>query len=309
MPSIEQKNINGKLFFYLSEQIRLKKIYKKIQVYLGKSIPKDLRPYYGMLMDKEIELISTNLPDIFAVDKILDFLVLKKIEELKVKWKYFELSMSEFKKEQFWNKFAIQFIFESNAIEGSKLSEKEVSSITMKKNIKKSLDRKEIQEVLNSLRAFEYLHNGDFKFNQRNIIKLHSILTENLDISAGYKKVEIVVNNKQTSPPGSVRTNMANLISWFNSEKKTNRHPLLVFADFHQKFEKIHPFEDGNGRTGRLLFNWMLLNSSYPPILFRKKNSNSYFSSLSHADDVRKIKWYMHVVNVYKRTVRTYLEG
>ena len=170
MPSIDRKNIKGNLFFYLSEQIRLKKGYKKIQVYLGKSIPKNLRPYYDNLRDKEIKLVLENSCDLFAKDKLLDGSVLKKLEELRIRWKYLELAMTKLQKERFWREFAIQFIFESNAIEGSRLSEKEVSSIVKKQNIKKSIGRKEIQEVVNSLKAFEYLKSGDFRLNQRTII-------------------------------------------------------------------------------------------------------------------------------------------
>jgi len=165
MPSAERKTIGKKQFYYLSEQLRVGKKYKKIQVYLGKSIPKKLNEYYEELKVKEIELISTNISDIFHVDAIFDASEITKIEKLRIEWKYKQLCMTKLQKERFWRKFAIQFIFESNAIEGSRLSEKEVSSIVRKKNIKKSIYRREIQEVLNSLKVFQYLEGDEFTLN------------------------------------------------------------------------------------------------------------------------------------------------
>jgi len=295
MTKIVQKELNSKRFFYLSEQINLGSKYKKIQVYLGKNIPSNLKNKYNLLKNKEIDIVANNISNMFAVDRFSNIELLQKLEELRIEWKYKKIMMSDFQLEKFWRKFAIQFIFESNAIEGSRLSEKDVSSIIFNKYIKKSINRIEIQEVINSLKAFEYLQSADFKLNQRSIISLHKLLMKDLDVNTGYKKHEIIVNNKSTILPGKVRPNMANLLQWFNASKKNKKYPLFVFADFHQRFEKIHPFEDGNGRTGRLIFNWMLLKAGYPPILFKKKNRKAYFTALDHADEGRKMKWYWHV--------------
>lgn len=308
MPSIERKNINGRPFLYISEQVRTRKGYKKIQVYLGKSIPKKLKPFYVRLKNKEIELTSKENDYFFSKEKLLDMAEITKIERLRIGWKYKDLVMTKAQRERFWRRFAIQFIFESNAIEGSRLSESEVSSIVRKRSIKKTIEKKEILEVINSIEAFEYLKNDNFKLNQRTIIMLHSIIMRNLDVRRGYKQSAIVVNNKNTTAPGKVRSDMARLIVWLNAEKKKKRHPLLIFADFHQRFEKIHPFEDGNGRCGRLLFNWMLFKASYPPILFRKKNRDAYFNALNKADDGRCLKWHWHVANVYKKSIKEYLK-
>lgn len=303
MPSIEQKIIKGKPFFYLSEQVRILNKYKKNQVYIGKSIPKNLLQFYKILEEKEISLFSKNINNLFIRDNIFNETELKKIETLRIKWKYKQLTSTPLQIAKFWREFAIQFVFESNAIEGSRLSEKEVFSIVNKKYVKKSIKKKEIQEVVNSIKAFEFIKSPYFKLNQRSIIKLHSLLTKGLGIRAGYKKFSIIVNNKATTPPGEVRTNMALLLNRFNSEIKEKIHPLAVCADFHQRFEKIHPFEDGNGRIGRLIFNWMLFKRAYTPILFRKKNHTTYFHALDKADENRKEKWYRFVIDVYKKSL------
>lgn len=305
MLKIEQKFIYGKPFFYLSEQIRLKKCYKKIQVYLGKNIPKDLKPFYNLLMVKEINLFVLNIPDLFPSHSIFSFDKLKKIETLRIRWKYFLIQLSLSQSEQFWRRFAIQFIFESNAIEGSRLSQKEVASIVENRYMKKSLQRKEVLEVKNALAAFHLIRNGRFTFNQRSIIRLHGLLTKNLDIPQGYKNAEVVVNNKKTTPPGKVRSAMADLLEWYSGCK--SEHPLLLSAHFHQRFEKIHPFEDGNGRVGRFLFIWMLLQADYPVPLFLYSKRQSYFNALDQADEGRPNKWYRLCLEVYKRTVSDFI--
>ncbi|KKQ27516.1 MAG: Filamentation induced by cAMP protein Fic [Candidatus Magasanikbacteria bacterium GW2011_GWC2_37_14] len=304
MLQIEQKKVNNKPFFYLSEQIPLGNKYKKIQVYLGKNIPNNFELFYKKLQTKETKLVIDNIKKIFVTEKNIPLEQITEIEKLKIKWKYLILSLSSFQQEQLWRKIAIQFIYESNAIEGSKLSPTEVEAIIRKKYLNKNIDRKEIIEVENSIKAFALIRNPKFELNQRTIIKLHSIVTNELKVTKGYKKVKIIVNNKETTPPGQVRPQMSQLLNFWHKQKKLNRHPLFIAANFHQQFESIHPFEDGNGRVGRLLFNWMLLRLSYPPILFRFQNRLTYFSALNQADDGRPKKWYWHCLRVYKNTLK-----
>ncbi|MBI4992597.1 MAG: Fic family protein, partial [Candidatus Magasanikbacteria bacterium] len=140
--------------------------------------------------------------------------------------------------------------------------------------------------------------------NQRQIINLHKLLVGGLSINAGYKKVDIVINNKTTTPVGEVRREMNQLLNWWKKNKKNKRHPLALAADWHQRFEHIHPFEDGNGRVGRLLFNFILSQCGYPPILFLYQNRRRYFSSLDQADEGRRNKWYWHAIAVYKNSIQ-----
>ncbi|MFH1838388.1 MAG: Fic family protein [Candidatus Kuenenbacteria bacterium] len=303
MVKIEKKFIKNKPFFYLIEQINISGLFKKIQVYIGKNIPKNLGPYYNKLREKEIILVNDNIEKIYTLDLRLPIEEYKKIEILRAKFKYAFLNLSENKKEKFWRKFAIMFIFESNAIEGSKLSQKEVEAIVKKKYLKKSINQKEILEVDNSIKAFELIRSKNFIINQISIINLHKIITKGLDIAKGYKKVNIIVNNKETVPSTEVRESMRNLLLWLNIQKKKKLHPFISAVDFHARFEYIHPFSDGNGRVGRLLFIWMFLKFGYGVMLFKNKNRQSYFSALDQADNDRSQKLYRHCVRVYKKTI------
>jgi len=304
MIKIEKKIIKYKPFFYLTSQVNIGGRFKKIQVYIGKNIPNDLSSFYRILCEKEIKLVGDNLGKIYFLDKAATLEEFKKIEIFHQRFKYYFWGLSDRGKEAFWREFAIKFIFESNAIEGSKLSQSEVSAIVKNKHSKKNVNRKEIIEVENSIRAFALIKSSAFKLSQRSIITLHRELMRNLGVKEGYKKENIIVNNKQTVSPEKVRSSMVKLLQWFDGQKKKNVHPLVIASDFHRQFEHIHPFSDGNGRTGRLLFNWMLSKSGYGVILFKNKNRKSYFSSLDQADNGRSGKLYRHCFEVYEKTIR-----
>lgn len=304
MPQVYKKFIENKRYFELAEYIRINKINKKIQVYLGKSIPNDLAGHRVELSNKEKILVKENLSDLFTFEKIFNQEQIGKIEDLKIELKYRLLNLSDAKQERLWIRYAVQFIFESNAIEGSKLSQAEVNSIVKNKYIKKNIERLEIQEVRNSIAAFNLLRSGKFKLNQHRIINLHKLLMKDLKVNTGYKKVEIIVHNKTTTPVGDVRRDMKLLLDWWRKNKTSRRHPLALAIDWHQRFEHIHPFEDGNGRVGRFLLNFLLWERKYPPILFLYRNRVSYFNALDHADEGRKNKWYWYAIRTYKDSIK-----
>ena len=304
MIKIEKKIVKNKPFFYLTEQINIGPCFKKIQAYIGKNIPNDLSGYYKKLQNKEIGLVNDNIENIYILDSRIPVEEYKKVEILRVKWKYFFINLSDYKKELFWRDFAIQFIFESNAIEGSKLSQKEVEKIIKKQYIKKTTEKKEIIEVNNAIKAFELIRGDNFKLNQRSIIELHKLVTCGLGVETGYKKANIIVNNKETVLPKDVRKSMSELLIWQKTRQKKKLHPFIRAVIFHNRFEYIHPFTDGNGRVGRLLFVWMLLKSGYGVILFKNKNRISYFSALDQADNNRPRKLFRHCICAYKKTTQ-----
>ena len=77
---------------------------------------------------------------------------------------------------------------------------------------------------------------------------------------------------------------------------------------FHAKFEKIHPFCDGNGRTGRFLLNYILMRKGYFPIIIRKTTRNSYIKSLEAADRKKWVVLMRFALKYYKETFRKFFE-
>lgn len=306
MPQVIRKNIKGKPFFYLTQRVRIGRKYKKIQVYLGKRVPSDLRTYYARLREKELLLAEEIAAGQRLPDTRISLQEYADVERSRIMWNYHLHSHSPSKQEQLWRQFAINFIFESNAIEGSRLSNKEVEAIVRRRYVKKSLSRRDVREVTNALEAFASVHRGRFRLTERGIISLHAALTRGLGIARGYKQKEIVVNNKETTPPGRVRAEISVLVTWWKAQRK-DAHPFFLALAFHQRFERIHPFEDGNGRVGRMILIWMLLKERYGVILFRNRNRRTYFSALGDADDGRPRAWFRYCIAAYKQTMRQIL--
>ena len=94
-----------------------------------------------------------------------------------------------------------------------------------------------------------------------------------------YRVTSVYINGSLTvtADPHCVRELMANLIFAANN---TDMHPIAKAAAFHAMFENIHPFKDGNGRTGRIIINHMLMEAGYPPIAFKASSKAGYHTAL-----------------------------
>ena len=303
MIRIEQKKIKNKHFYYLTERFNTGDGFKKIQVYLGKNVPKDLLSYYDELKKKEKTLLSEYQPKVINIDNDVIKHALYRLENYRLDWKYLIAQKTELQKRIIFRDFAIRFTFESNSIEGSKLTEDEVLKIIKKEYVKKILPQKEVQEVYNSINAIGFIQSGNFKLTQKHIKELYLIITENLDYEQTFKKQKNSVNNKNTVEPEDVKSELKNAISWYKENKKKG-NPFMNAIMFHNKFEHIHPFLDGNGRTGRMILIWMLMQTGYDVLLYKKKNMRKYFTALDHGDEERYQKIITYSVDVYKETIK-----
>lgn len=304
MYTLEAKTIDNKPYFYAIRRVKVGTTTKKIRVYIGKSAPKTKqqeRKIISELQSKELALVpkmveQTNLPDSHITNTEYEGL-----ERARIIHHYAYGILTKSAQVRWWRNFAVRFIFESNAIEGSRLSETEVSAIVTGKSQKKTSNRNEIREVENAIEAMELIRGGSFVLNERMILKLHKLVTRDLGIAPGFKKREVVVNNKPTTPPGHVRKDLSLLLKWWKEEK--NMPSFFKAVHFHRQFEAIHPFEDGNGRTGRFLLLWMLIKAGYDVILFKYSRRRVYFSALSKADDGVSRAWFRHAMRVYRDTM------
>jgi Fic family protein len=299
MIRLEQKKSRNTMYFYLTERVSVNGSFKKIQVFLGKNVPTDTRRFYATLQKKELALLPKKT--LHSASSLLPSHY-HKIELSRLNWKYFTAQQSEAKMLKLMNQFAITFIYESNAIEGSRLSRQEVEAIVRKQYIKKSLPRHEVQEAENAVRAFNLIRTTNFTLTQKNLKLLHSIVTEKLDVPIGFKKENIVVNNKQTTNPKDVRIELQKLFTWYKNSNNTV-HPFERALIFHNRFEHIHPFTDGNGRVGRLILNWMLIKDRYGTILFRNSNRIAYFSALDKGDAGRYRNLLTLAIKTYVDTI------
>jgi|SRR3989339_131284 len=203
------------------------------------------------------------------------------------------------------NEFAKEFIFNSNNIEGSKIPPERVREI-IDTGDTKYYDRNEVKEVQNSILAFEYLR-IKFKFNIISVKRLYHILTNDLfrenklPYPKGFKKESNVIGNSTTTLPEKVEEEMTALMQWYR-ENRGKVHPLILAFEFHKRYESIHPFSDGNGRTGRMIMNKILISNGYPPMIVYKSNKQAYFNAIAKSREGRAKNYYQFMLEQADRS-------
>ena len=175
-----------------------------------------------------------------------------------------------------YHKIQVDLTYNSNHIEGSRLTHDQTRYIFETKTIgleKESINVDDIIETVNHFRCIDFIIDKANNLLSESLIKqIHRMLktgttdSEKSWFALGeYKKVANIVGGQETTSPELVSNEMKNLIKNYNQSKSKNLRDLI---DFHYDFERIHPFQDGNGRVGRLiLFKECLKNNIVPFII------------------------------------------
>lgn len=181
------------------------------------------------------------------------------------------------------DEFIIESSYNSNAIEGNTLTLRETALILnegitiAEKPLKHHLDIIGYKDAFNYL--FEVVANGEALSEQ--IIKdIHSLVLMSDSANRGvYRKIQVRIMGSDHTPtePHFIQEELANLIQQYQ-KMLTETHPLQAIAWLHLAFESIHPFIDGNGRTGRLLLNFELLKHGYLPIDIKFTDRAKYYA-------------------------------
>ena len=307
MSYIEKKNINERTYLYFVKKVS----------FMGKLfvIKKNIGP--SLLMANKEKYILDNIENLSKEEFKFRNNFLNEIKEEisyhknlaeEVELKSIKINnLIEGKKfeQEIIIEFAKEFIFNSNNIEGSKIPAEKVREIIDKGDAKYD-DRNEVKEVKNSILALEYLKK-DFKFNLISIKRLYNILTKsltregNIPYPKGFKKEPNIIGNSATTSPDKVEEELINLLSWYK-KNKNKLHPLILAFGFHRKYEFIHPFSDGNGRTGRLIMNKVLMSNGYSPIIVYKENKLAYFNALEKTRDGKLKNYYQFMLEQADKT-------
>ncbi len=179
--------------------------------------------------------------------------------------------------------FMVDFIYNSNAIEGNTLTLKETAMVLEGMTI----DRKPLKDHLEAVGhrdAFAYIEEiaqSKTRLRDTEIKRIHSlVLMDRPEDKGVYRRIPVTIAGAYTEPvqPYLIEPKLTELLAEDESRKKT-MHPIERIARFHLEFEGIHPFIDGNGRTGRLLLNLELIRNGYPAINIKFADRRRYYDA------------------------------
>ncbi|HIH32587.1 TPA: Fic family protein [Candidatus Woesearchaeota archaeon] len=304
MAYIYRKTVGGKDYYYLRASVRKQnKVLAKDILYLGDDINsirdkiKDIPHKYSEQIKKTYKTINKFIEFNLYLEKVRA-LKLKKdpflakesqesIESCKLHWTQAFSKQDELTGEEILKNFIVEFAFNTTSIEGNTISLDQAQKLLVDNLTPKNKSLREIYDLQNTEKVFMKLFLDRKKDISHDLIcQIHDSLLENIDSRKGYRTQDVRVfkaHFKSTSWP-YVKTDMNILLKWFK-ENKGKLHPFVLAVMFHHKIEKIHPFMDGNGRTGRILMNYILLQQDYPPIIITKKNRTKYLDNLHKADE------------------------
>lgn len=187
----------------------------------------------------------------------------------------------------------IRMAHHSTAIEGNTLTQDETTSIILNSYIPRAIKEREFYEVRNYKYLFPHLKEQleqNNKINNELIKYFHSFIMKDLNEQAGKFKIlenAIIGADFETAKPYLVPTlikDMCDNLYYKINNAKDDNEKLYSILESHIKFEKIHPFSDGNGRTGRLLIIYSCLEQGITPIIIPKEEKEKYISYLRESN-------------------------
>ncbi len=182
------------------------------------------------------------------------------------------------------DEFLVEYTYNSNAIEGNTLTLQETALVL--EGI--TIDKKPLKDHLEAVGhrdAFLYVQElvqNKVLFSEAIIKQIHALVLMDCPEDRGvYRRIPVRIMGAYHTPPDPVLVPelMEKLVAEFMSNK--NLHPIERAALFHLKFEGIHPFIDGNDRTGRLILNLMLMQGGYPPINVKYADRRRYYEAFN----------------------------
>ena len=319
MVYIYQKIVGGKPYYYLriSKRVKNKNITKDI-AYLGDDVAKilvkleNLPAQYKAEIRNSFRHIKNFVDSHYYLDKVkeqniksdlyINRELLENVEAIKLHFNKYFLKQNSATIRETYKNFIIEFAYNTASLEGNTITLKEAEKLLKENLAPKEKTMREIFDLQNTEKVFFHLLDTGNEINHQSIIEIHDMLMENIDVRKGYRTHEIRVfkSHFDSSPVMYIKTDMDLLLKWYN-KYKNKLHPLVLGAMFHHKFERIHPFSDGNGRAGRMILNHILMRNGYPPLIIKKQNRSEYLKQLAKADKSKSnavdVKYYSGLVN------------
>lgn len=245
------------------------------------------------------------------IDKNLQNLLEEKLKKLN---KLRPISSTLLKKLR--ERFEIEMTYNSNAIEGNTLTLKETYWVIQQGITVKGKSLKDHLEAKNHKEALDFLYDlidekANHTISEHLIKTLHSLIIQEIskNIAGTYREKDVFITGTDHNPPSAldVPVKMQEFVKWAKDNyKKMN---IIEYTSIvHHKFVHIHPFEDGNGRTGRLLMNVFLMQYGFPLVIIQKNDRQKYYRVLAKADQGDYKPLVRFIAQAVLRSLNIYLD-
>jgi len=273
---VSKRRIKGKDYFYLETRIKG----RRVSFFLGgkKQAEAKIENAFDELVRKKSLDNTKEIQSEFDLRE-LSFADLLVLERLKVNFeimkKFFPEGFESLKEDEF-----VRYAQGSASVEGNSLSLQEANIVLTKGAAIEGKKIDEIKEIENMKKAAAVSARIK-EINEKTIKKIHSAIVDGFrDKKPGeYRDGPVFIQASKVKPVKAeeVEREMKKLIEWSKTGKA---HIVELASEFHARFEYIHPFRDGNGRTGREILNWSLQNEGFPRAIINLQNRGSYVASL-----------------------------
>ena len=260
----------------------------------GKVITKE--KYIGAEIPKNIEEIRKEFRKQIRVDLYKKLGIIK--NNFQAEWKKIPESVKQKEKEE----ISIAFTYNTNAIEGSTITLEEAREIIHDK-IAPNKSLRDIRETEAHSKVFLNMLEKKEKLSNELLLKWHKEIFKETksDIAGRYRDYLVRIGPHLPPDWQDIKKLMNELVNFHEKNKKIN--PVEFAGIMHYRFEKIHPFGDGNGRIGRLLMNYVLWHSGYPMLIIEYKNRKSYYKALQKDEEGFLAYFLRRYLAVHKKRV------
>jgi len=289
MVSIHKKNVEGNEYFYLEHSFRKNGKIEKKELYLGKEIPSD------------IEKIKKEF-----ISEIYNETWLNQLDKIKENYSKEQKKTPFSAKEKEIENFMIKFTYNTQRIEGSKLTLRDTANL-LENGVAPKKPLRDIKEAESHKKVFYEMLDYKKDLNLQMVLQWNKNLLADTkpDIAGKIRNHGAAISGSKFMPPLALEldTLLKEFFDWYN-KNKSKLHPVILSALVHLKFVSIHPFSDGNGRISRLMMNFILKNNGFPMLDILYVNRNGYYTALERSqvkqDDKIFLQWF------FKRYLKEY---
>jgi Fic family protein len=209
------------------------------------------------------------------------------LQDVKDAFKNWYGKLDAVEKKKYEDDFLVRFTYNSNAIEGNRLSLRETSMILTENIIPSGVSTQDYNEALNGKDCLEFIRNYKGNLGKKVILKVHKTLTKNTGcrLVGEFRDSRVRISGSDWIPPAPEKVEgeiKEMLVWWANNQNKL--HPVELAGILHNRMVRTHPFTDGNGRTARMLMNWALHKKGYPMFTIENKEKMEYYKAIEEGD-------------------------